>query len=663
MDAACEDYVDDGWCFVAVKTKVGPKGSVDPKPGMRSVDSSLPAGAGFDGHVQGMAFRFHSEELVVPMRLASFNKGELRNIVYLLTDSPRKIRAIPEEYVVRQVAGKDLLRNLTEPLPLRVIGGTEKDIPDWQRNGLPQQRDPAPHNGIAKNLFAGDLLAVSEGRLSHPHEETEKMFLRIGESLLLRGAEIDRVNHAALESQRTAALGASLDNVKDMTLTVVDGDFPREVLAASNLRFVEYSMPVQRNKHEFYDAKAKSPGGKKEGKLYLGQIPLRQERISSMSPVGSVISALVVIGLSLVGLCFRRGRRQVTSLAVLVAAAVLLSTGSSMARSQEQGQGSDEAKILKLIAQFDDAKAVDEATAAIIAIGQPAVAHLAGEALEGEELVRRGWAIDCLAKIGGEEADKYLTQIMNDSNHPELVRTWAVAGRVQIAKDVPELVALAQYVSSYPAVGRPIGLRLVAALDDPENPPTAEDVIEITVNVPQLAQTLGPTIIGFGVDPLIEVMTEAENQQVRNMAAGYLGTLAGQGDKDVAPAVTNVYSFDKGAKSVPWNGGPLWIPGIRWDQNKEDAHQLVANLIRWHLWCDLNNKDGEKQQIHNNIRSVQLAGVVGYENPGWQEVDTGRWLQIWGNLVGQDKLRALLEEQEAADNAKYRDVLANAPKK
>ena len=52
-----------------------------------------------------------SEELVVPMRLSAFNEGELRNIVYLLTDGPRKIRAIPEEYVVRQVPGAQLLKN------------------------------------------------------------------------------------------------------------------------------------------------------------------------------------------------------------------------------------------------------------------------------------------------------------------------------------------------------------------------------------------------------------------------------------------------------------------------------------------------------------------------------------------------------------------------
>ena len=52
MDEPCNDYVRDGWCFVAVKTRVGQKRGVDPKPGMRGVDSKLPEGASFDGNVQ-----------------------------------------------------------------------------------------------------------------------------------------------------------------------------------------------------------------------------------------------------------------------------------------------------------------------------------------------------------------------------------------------------------------------------------------------------------------------------------------------------------------------------------------------------------------------------------------------------------------------------------
>ena len=159
MDEVCDDYVNDRWCFVAVKTKVGQKAGADPRPGQRSANTRLPSGSSFDGHVQAMGFRFKSTELVVPMRLSAFNEGELRNVVYLLTEGPRKIRAIPEEYVMRQISGEQLIKNVTQPLPLRIIGGTEKDIPEYRRKSLKAERNPEPKNGAARDLFASDLLA------------------------------------------------------------------------------------------------------------------------------------------------------------------------------------------------------------------------------------------------------------------------------------------------------------------------------------------------------------------------------------------------------------------------------------------------------------------------------------------------------------------------
>jgi hypothetical protein len=270
MDKVCDEYVDLRWCFVAVKTRVGPKSAVDPQPGMRQVQPGLPAGSTFDGHVQAMGFRFPVKELVVPMRLSSFNEGELRNVVYLLTDGPRRIRSIPEEYVVRQVSGEQLYRNVTEPLPLRIIGGTEADIPQWQLQTLPQRRDPAPHNGVAKEIFAGDLLAAQQKRLSHPHEEAEKMLLRIGEHLSLRGPQIDELNLHALKTDRERVTQSALEGIKQMTMTVVDGDFPREVLAGQNLQFVEYRMPARRNNPQTYDAKLHGPAASAEGVRRVG---------------------------------------------------------------------------------------------------------------------------------------------------------------------------------------------------------------------------------------------------------------------------------------------------------------------------------------------------------------------------------------------------------
>ena len=80
-------------------------------------------------------------------------------------------------------------------------------------------------------MFASDLLAVATGNLSLEHEETEKELLRIGEHFGLRGTDIDNQNAIALQAQREQTVKKGLDLLAGMTLTVVDGDFPREVIA------------------------------------------------------------------------------------------------------------------------------------------------------------------------------------------------------------------------------------------------------------------------------------------------------------------------------------------------------------------------------------------------------------------------------------------------
>ena len=275
MDKVTLEYIRMDWCFVAVKTKVGDKGAVDPVPGQRRINPNLPKGSVFDGSVQGMGFRFKSDELVVPMRLSAFNEGELRNVVYLLTDDPKKIRSIPEEYVVRQVRGDELIKNMTQPLPLRVIAGTVDDIPEYRKNTLKKERDPVPHNGVARMLFSADLLAAQSGELSLTHEETEKELLRIGEHFGLRGEKFDLDIAAATKKEADESTKASLDRLANMTLTVVDGDFPREVLANENLKFEKFKMAVVRNKRESYDTRLHKAPPKIEGRLY-GQIDLEK---------------------------------------------------------------------------------------------------------------------------------------------------------------------------------------------------------------------------------------------------------------------------------------------------------------------------------------------------------------------------------------------------
>ncbi len=272
MEAACDDYVDQRWCFVAVKTKVARKKDVDPKPGMRAAKAGLPAGSSFEGHVQAMGFRFRSRKLEVPMRLSAFNAGQLRNIVYLLAEHGARIPVLDFRFVVRQIDGRELVDNLTQPLPVRVLGAEVRNgrITNLDRKTLAQyreQRDPKPHNALAAELFASDNSAAIAQQLAHSHEEDEKMLHQINERLMLRGDEIDESTRKVLAESREELIRDSLRGISSMTMTVIDGEFPRDVIARDNLTFSRFQMAGSRNNPQRYDARRAGPAEKKSGIL------------------------------------------------------------------------------------------------------------------------------------------------------------------------------------------------------------------------------------------------------------------------------------------------------------------------------------------------------------------------------------------------------------
>lgn len=183
--------------------------------------------------------------------------------------------------------------------------------PEYRRKSLPAERNPEPQNGAAKVLFASDLRAVATGELSLRHEEDEKVLLRIGERLGLRGKEIDGLHSHAIAKKRAEATSDSLKLLKGMTLTVVDGDFPREVIASRNLTFGEYRMPARRNGAENYNARTKSPQQPQPGVLHVGAFDWSQQdtasKVSHTSNFGVYIALLFAI--SLFGLIIYNRRR------------------------------------------------------------------------------------------------------------------------------------------------------------------------------------------------------------------------------------------------------------------------------------------------------------------------------------------------------------------
>jgi len=235
MDEVTAEYVAERWCFVAIKAKIGQGPGTSPRPGMRRINTQLPEGSSFDGHVQGMAFRFHTDEPVIPMRLSVFNGPDPRNVVYLLTERPSTLSGVSTDLVWGQLYGEDLHKQLTEPLGVQYFNGSARDLSSSDRSNLEQMRDPTPYVQTARDLFAADLLAARTNTLSLSHEEDEKALLNVSESLGLRGPEIDALHAQVLSEQRALAVDGALDDLREMHFTVIDGVLPGDLIARENL--------------------------------------------------------------------------------------------------------------------------------------------------------------------------------------------------------------------------------------------------------------------------------------------------------------------------------------------------------------------------------------------------------------------------------------------
>ncbi|MBK07642.1 MAG: hypothetical protein CL920_10465 [Deltaproteobacteria bacterium] len=626
MDKVTLDYIKAKWCFVAVKARVAGKKSVTPRPGMRSAKAKFPKGGSFTGNVQAMGFRFRTKRLVVPMRLSAFNKGRLRNIVYLLTTGPRRIRSIPKRYVMRQLRGRQLYDNVTKLLPIRVLGGTVAKIPNYRWPSIQRRRNPVPKNGLARDLFAGDLMSSQIGKLSLPHEERKKMLLRIGERLGLRGKHLDRLHRQAIRDQTEQTTKKSLHLLKRMTLTVVDGDFPREVIAKKNLTFAYYKMPPANNDSTSYNARRLGPGSRGRGVVsrYAGPKKYRvkpKQSIAQKAPPRRKIKR-------------RRARF-----------------------------------FYKLIDQMQDAKKVNEAVQKIVRAGKQSIPFLWGEVVEGVDLVRRGWSIVALTELWNSKLNKQVTALHQDRKQPILVRTWGAAARIQQTKTINDLIALRSLGYRFPPTKRPIRKRLLALLP-PLRSLNTKKMLSMTSKFPMLRKRFSRMILKKPPKDLVHVMLTAKDNKTRRLAAGYIAAMAPRRwprwrrwrrpkpivkknskkerallrkARKVGDAIADGVSFTKGAKKTPWDGGALFVPSIDWQ--KPQAKRLVGQLIRWYVWAELHKNTGLQQQIHNNIRSLSLARAAGYRSPGWRRAGISTWLRIWKQAAGCREVKQILRQQ------------------
>ena len=310
-------------------------------------------------------------------------------------------------------------------------------------------------------MFASDLLAVADGTLSLGHEEQEKELLNIGEYFGLRGPAIDRKNATALKSDREKTVVSGLELLKSMTLTVVDGDFPREVLAKENLTFANYRMPRNRNNTLNYDANRFGPGSKKEGTLKVGSIDwsevdsavaTRNEGESESTVENGLSATSYTSGILFFGflgvLVLRRSRATMVVVVLMIGALAI----PALAVEPNGLESQDE-----MIAQLDTSKTAQSAIKSIVANTKESDANreamikklLAVISID-ENIPKRGWAIAALAEIGGQDVDEYLLNVHANNAQNAVVRTWAAAARVSMTKTTNGLIEKANLIPQIP---------------------------------------------------------------------------------------------------------------------------------------------------------------------------------------------------------------------
>jgi HEAT repeat protein len=232
---------------------------------------------------------------------------------------------------------------------------------------------------------------------------------------------------------------------------------------------------------------------------------------------------------------------------------------------------------------------------------------LIGEAVEGNDYNRRGWAIACLADIGSKEAVQSLTRIMDDSDTPDLVKMWSGAALTRIR-----------------GVDAIKDLMLAAAKD------------------PSRKQALAGLLLGMragAVRPLTTIMLTGETNQERQQATAWLGTLDQRLRGGIVRKVLNdalAYSAGQAKEGVPWAGGALYLPRSAW--TTREAWDMTRNLLCWLVWSEEHGKKDIATQLQNNLRDLSWRNGVGFRQGG----------------SGRDWARALLKKR-ALDTSAIND--------
>ncbi|MEE9312756.1 MAG: hypothetical protein V3V10_10145, partial [Planctomycetota bacterium] len=385
------------------------------------------------------------------------------------------------------------------------------------------------------------------------------------------------------------------------------------------------------------------------------KIPARKDAIKEAekagtpihNPLASVESYslpwyfFVLIGAAVLGVGVLIGLRKKKSGTAALILLALFVTASNSEASEAALPTNDE------IVALDDPKTAEAALSKLIANKE--VKLLEHEALSGRSVLSQGWAIVGLTEIGSRECLERLVDIETNVDQDRLVRCWAMGGLVQATSDYDRLIEFADVADYYPAIAIPLAKRIL----EKSNGQSVRDLIELTIDLPMLSGPLTDVILQAPISKLTGIMMKDTDISVAQMAAAYLATIGQQQADEVANATIEALACPAGASEVCWKSGALWVPSIKWD--KEHGTALVTNLMDWGLWCVANNKSDLLGNVVNNLNSINLNSVVGYDII--YSEDMPGWVTSIGKAIGKNKMQELLLKHNLIDNSKFAKAL------
>ena len=458
---------------------------------------------------------------------------------------------------------------------------------------------------------------------------------------LLHGPGVDAQHATVLATAQEELATLALSDLESMTMTVLDGDFERKVIAAENVYFTKFAMPADENDARHYNARflgsispipATVPTAvamlhPAHGQLMLQNVATDPAVIRArMKVAGLLIGAALVGGIWL----YRRGRGAVVG-AILICCCLSEST----AQDDTTAQQLTVPQIQQMLSEFHQSSDRSGAIDRITSQGAAAVPALLQIVRQTQRIEDRGWAIVCLTSIGGDAVITELRQVANAETLPPLVRVWAASSLISQADSIQSLTSCLELSSGFPALRRPLELR-VAALKSDSNV-DVEDFLRLCAVNPDLQQTLAPQILKTKPAVLANVLMTSNDSVVRQQAAAWLATMKARNVEGVNAAVIEAVKFDKTSKAVPWGEGPLYIPGLNWE--KTEAVLLINELTAWYVICSKQQDAAQSSKIITNLNSLQLMNAAGFRQVPSDVLD---WLTIWpGSDGGSDETHGL----------------------